>query len=270
MSSRPQTHLRDVVTDHGTGNATIPVRALLEYGLRRKLEQETNDRAPGVHVSHAGKCPRQVFFSLTGEPKTEELTLDSYMTLRIGNKAEELYIELLEAAGVTILTQQRMELEADGETVHGTLDLLIEVPEEVRSLIPGLDPRELWELKTKNSRALGWVIKRGGPEPDDSYVKQLRLYLEGAERGAVPKPTRARGRLIYTAVGATKGEPLFHAWFVEHDHVKAGLDLAELGDAMESARLGIDPGIPEAYKACPNFPCNYCDWKGKCHPRNTN
>jgi hypothetical protein len=268
MSPAPQEHLSTVVASSGTGDATAPVRALLEYGLRKKLAAEVDTREPGVHVSQAGKCPRQVFFSLTGVPKTEALTLDSYMTLRLGNKAEELYLDLLTAAGVTILTQQRVELEHDGETIHGTLDLLIEVPEEVRALIPGLDPRELWEIKTKNSRALGWILKRGGPDAEDGYVKQLRGYLHAADSGQIPKPTHARGRLVYTAVGATKGEPLFHAWFVPYDLDEAKKDLVFLSQAMKGARAGSDPGIPEAYKSCPNWPCGYCDHKRLCFPKN--
>jgi len=188
------------------------------------------------------------------------------MTLALGSKAEELYIQLLEAAGVTILTQERVELERDGERVVGKLDLLIEVPESVRALIPGLEPRELWELKLKNSRALGWMLKRGGPENDDGHVKQTRLYLEAAAQGKVPRPSTARGRLVYAASGATKGEPLFHAWWVNHDALEAKKDLKQLGQAMKDARDGRDPGIPEQYADCPNFPCGYCDWKRKCFP----
>ena len=263
---RPQEHLSEVVGEFGSGDATGPVRALLEYGMRRKLASETSDREPGVHVSDAGRCPRQVFFNLTGVPKTEELTLDSYMTLRLGNKAEELYLDLLKAAGVTVLTQQRIALEHDGEKIHGTLDLLIEVPEEVRKLIPGLDEREVWELKTKNSRAMSWLLKRGGPEPDDGYVKQLRGYLHGAMTGQVQKPTKARGRLVYTAVGATKGEPLFHAWFVDYDAASTLEDLNRLSDSMKGAREGIDPGIPEGFERT-KFPCSYCDWCSKCWPK---
>lgn len=264
--SAPQKHLSEVVGEHGTGVATGPVRQLLELGMRNKLAAEVNDRIPGVHVSDAGRCPRQVFFSLTGVPRTEELTLDSYMTLRLGNKAEELYLDLLKAAGVKVLTQQRIELEQDGEKIHGTLDMLIEVPEEVRALIPGLDEREVWELKTKNSRAMSWLLKRGGPEEGDGYVKQLRAYLEGAKRGQYAKPTKARGRLVYTAVGATKGEPLFHAWFVDYDEAETLKDLNRLSDSMKQAREGIDPGIPEGFERT-KFPCSYCDWCSKCWPK---
>jgi len=270
----PQVHLSTIVSEHGTGDATAPVRWLLEYGMARKLEQEAAERAAEgkalreyPYVSEAGKCKRQLFFALTNEPKTEAMTLDSYMTLRLGNKAEELYIELLEAAGVKILAQERVELDGNGEKVVGKLDLLIEIPEEVRRAVPGLDEREIWELKTKNSRALGWVIKRGGPDGEDGYVKQLRAYLHAAAGGQVPPPTHARGRLVYTAVGATKGEPLFHAWFVPYDAGAAASDLAILGNAMRDARAGLDPGIPEEYAACPNYPCGYCDWKQKCFPR---
>lgn len=267
---RPQEHLKDTVAEHGTGEATGPVRALLEYGMRKKMEAEMMDpnfvARSGLHVSDAGRCPRQVFFSLTNVPRTETLTLDSYMTLRLGNKAEELYLDLLKAAGVTVLTQQRIELEHDGEKIHGTLDMIIEVPEEVRALIPGLDPVEVWELKTKNSRAMSWLLKRGGPEEGDGYVKQLRGYLEGARRGQVPRPTKARGRLVYTAVGATKGEPLFHAWFVDYDGPSVTADLARLAQSAKDAREGIDPGIPDGYERT-KFPCSYCDFRSKCWPR---
>jgi hypothetical protein len=272
-SWKPQQHLSGIVRESGTGEATEPVRTLLEYGLARKLEQEKAQRAAEgkdkreyPYVTDAGKCPRQLFFALTNVPRTEVMTLDSWMTLNIGRKAEELYIELLEAAGVTILTQERVELETDGEKVVGKLDLLIEVPEEVRALIPGLDERELWELKTKNSRALGWVIKRGGPEQDDGYTKQVNTYLHAGILGKFPSPTLARGRLIYTAVGATKGEPLFHAWFVDYAPEVAESDLKILGQAMKDARVGIDPGVPESYLKNPVWPCGYCDWKKLCHP----
>lgn len=263
-----QSHLSTVVANHGTGSATDPVRKLLELGLKKKLAAEVDEWDPkSVHVSDAGKCPRQLFFRLTGVPKTEELTLDSYVTLRMGNKAEELYLELLEAAGVKVLTQQRVEIEHDGETIHGTLDLIIEVPEEVRSLIPGLDEREVWELKSKNTRALGWLLKRGGPDQGDGYVKQLRGYLEAAKRKLVPRPTQARGRLIYTAVGATRGEPLFHSWFVEYDEAESRADLTRLSQSMKDAREGLDPGIPEGYTFS-KYPCSYCDFRGHCFPRN--
>lgn len=265
---REQTHLSTVVANTGTGDATDAVRALLELGLKNKLENEVDDRLPGLHVSMAGKCPRQVYFILTGEPKTEPLTLDSWMTLNLGKKAEELYLDLLQSAGVKVLTQQRVTLEVDGETIHGTLDLIIEVPEEVRALIPGLDPRELWELKTKNSRAMGWLLKNGGPKDDDGYLKQVGGYLKSASEGRVPKPTTMRGRLIYTAVGATKGEPLFHAWFVPYDREAVEQDLARLAALGKAAREGRDPGVPEEFKdGWAKFPCSYCDWRSKCHPR---
>ncbi len=258
----PQEHLATTVAEHGTGDASGPVRALLELGMRNKL-REPDTREPGLHVSDAGKCPRQLFFRLTGVSKTEPMTLDSWMTLNLGKKAEELYLELLEAAGVRIIAQQTMTLEKDGEKVTGTLDLLLEIPEAVREIVPGLDPREVWELKTKNSRALGWVIKRGGPDGDDGYVKQLNGYLHGS----TVKPTHARGRLVYTAVGATRGEPLFHAWFVDYDVEKVEADLARLAKIGKDAKAGIDPGIPEAFAKCPNWPCGYCDWKRLCFPR---
>jgi hypothetical protein len=234
--------------------------------MERKLASEIDDREPGLHVSMAGRCPRQVFFSLTGVPKTEPMTLDSYMTLRTGNKVEELYIELLLAAGVTILSQQRVRLERDGETIHGTLDLVIEIPDEVRAEIPGLDFREVWELKSKNSRAMSWLLKKGGPEPDDGYVKQLQGYNHAAEMKLVPAPTHARGRLIYTAVGATKGEPLLSAYFVEYDRDSALVDLGKLAALGKAAREGRDPGIPESYDPF-KFPCSYCEYKRRCFPK---
>lgn len=269
-----QEHLSSIAHKHGTGEATSAVRSLLELGMVKKLEQEKAQRAAEgkdkreyPYVSEAGKCARQVYFALTNEPKTEALTLDSYVTLRMGNKAEEIYMELLEAAGVTILAQERVELDGNGEKVVGKLDLLIEVPEHVRKLIPGLDEREIWELKTKSSRALGWLLKRGGPDAEDAYVKQIRAYVHAGETGKAPKPTKARGRLVYTATGATKGEPLFHAWFVEADSQAVENDLIALGQAMKDARDGLDPGIPPEFSNCPNFPCNYCDWRSLCFPR---
>lgn len=270
--SLPQAHLASVFAESGTGDATAAVRALLEIGMAKLLEKEKAERAAQgkdvreyAYVSEAGKCPRQLFFAFTGVPKSESLTLDQWMTFRIGKLAEQAYIELLEAAGVTILSQERVELESDGEKVVGKLDLLLEIPAEIRERVPGLDARELWELKTKNSRALGWMLKRGGPDAEDGYVRQVRAYLHAGANGQIPAPTQARGRLVYTAVGATKGEPLFHAWFVPYEASLAASDLSTLAHAMKGARAGVDPGIPEAYRERPNWPCGYCDWKRHCH-----
>jgi len=269
-----QRHLSEVVREHGSGDAIAPVRALLEYGLARQLEAEAEARrAEGkefktnAYVSDSGRCPRQIYFSLTNTPQTEPLTLDSWMTLNIGKLAESLYIKLLEAAGVTILAQERVELESDGEKITGRLDLLLEIPENLREAIQGLDPRELWELKTKNSRALGWMLKRGGPDTDDPYRKQCNGYLHAAAQNKIPRPTQAKARLVYCASGATKGEPLFHVWTVNYDKDGAEEDLKILGQAMQDAKNGLDPGVPVAYRSCPNWPCNYCSWKRLCHPR---
>lgn len=270
--ARPQQHLANIFAAVGSGDATADVRALLEIGLREMLEREHAERvAEGKatreypYVSEAGKCPRQLYFALTNTPKTEALTLDSWMTLRLGKLAESAYVELLEAAGVKILQQERVVFEVEGEEIHGKLDLLLEIPENLREAIPGLGATELWELKVKNSRALGWMLKRGGPEADDNYVRQARLYAHGGELGLYPRAERVR--LVYAASGATKGEPLFHSWYIEPNEKAAADDLRILADAMKVARAGADPGIPVAYLKCPLWPCGYCDYKRLCHPK---
>lgn len=275
-----QPHLKSVVAEFGEGDATTPLRRVLELGLSKQLELEALERAKEgrTHdhpwISDAGKCPRATYLALSGVPKTEALSLDSWMTLTMGRLAETLYIQLLEMAGVKIVSQQRVELERDGHTISGRIDLLVEIPDDLREQIPGLDERELWEIKTKNSRAMGWTIKRGGPAKDDNYVRQVNGYLHAAAEGKIPKPTYARARLVYTAVGATKGEPLLHAWFVEYDRDQAERDIASLASLAQMAKSGVDPGIPEAYAEehrktgkPPLFPCGYCDYRGHCFTR---
>lgn len=266
--TRPQTHLKEIQAAFGSGGATDSVRALLQLGMERKLASEPDDwNGKVLHISDAGKCPRQVYFRLTGAPRAP-MTLDSWMTLNLGKKAEELYTELLLSAGVRILSQQTISLERDGETITGTLDMLLEIPESVREIVPGLDPVEVWELKTKNSRAMGLMLKQGGPQADDGYRKQVRGYLQGAAEGKVPAPTHARGRLIYTAVGATKGEPLFHAWYVEADEAEVEADLQKLAEVGKAAREGREPAIPEGFEFS-KFPCSYCDYRPHCQRQAT-
>lgn len=251
--ARPTQHLAEIVRNHGSGDATEELRAILHDGLfalndkKREIriaERGTADKK-NPHISDAGKCPRAVVYSLMNAEPSDPFTADSLMNFLVGSAVEEAWAAILTAAGAEFIREEHVSIPSGDTVITGRKDF-----DGIRLLWHG----SVIELKSTNSRSMGWMLKKqeqGKPE----HRRQLNLYLfdKNAESGY----------LVYLVKDATKGEPILHAWKVELDRAQAEDDIDALARCHEEARSGSLPQIPEGNKQSA-YPCSYCNFRTKC------
>jgi CRISPR/Cas system-associated exonuclease Cas4 (RecB family) len=256
---RPQQHLAEVVRNTGSGNATDELRSILRNGLvalndaqqaERLAQRGTADKL-NPHVSDAGKCPRQITYSLRNIKPSDPMTEDSLTNFLVGHAVEEVWAKILIAAGAEIVREERVSIPAGNTVVTGRKDFGIKL----------LWRQSIVELKSTNSRSMAFMLKSGEKGKAD-HRKQLNLYLHASK---FPHPLGAvdTGYLVYVVKDATKGEPILHAWEVEYDEGQANNDLMALSLADEIAKRGELAPVPEGYSST-KFPCTYCNWRSAC------
>jgi CRISPR/Cas system-associated exonuclease Cas4 (RecB family) len=249
---RPQRHLSEVVRTHGSGNATDELRAILRNGLvalndeqqaARLIERGTLDKL-NPHISDAGKCPRQVTYSLRNIEPSDPMTEDSLTNFLVGHAVEDAWAKILVAAGAEIVREERVSIPAVATVVTGRKDFGVKL----------LWRESVVELKSINSRAMAFMLKSGERGKPD-HRRQLNLYLRASGLSV--------GHLVYLVKDATKGEPILHAWEVEYDAERADADIAALVLADEIAKRGELAPIPEGNQQN-KYPCTYCNWRTAC------
>jgi len=131
------------------------------------------------HASRLGSCLRGMYLErLGGDPDTK-IDFRTLRVFELGNQIEEYIVGKIrartESEGYKIETQVRIELpEVD---VTGYADLAITKDLE----------QEVWEIKSKNSRAFWYMDK--GEGANEHHKQQVWLYLKALKM--------ARGRIIY-------------------------------------------------------------------------
>ena len=268
-------HLAEVVERFGkTGHdASQMVNNLVAEALeaanaeRDAAWQATHpDGKVNPSVTDAGKCPRAVWLSLTGQEQTEPLTTDSLVNFGIGGAIEEWLGGILGAKGVTFEREVRLEIEHGGVTITGRIDFLFTLS------------GRLIELKSISSRQMGMMLK-SGEAGRENHRKQANLYLHAARHGTLETeaepPTEAY--LVYIVKDATRREPPVHSWYLPYDEAMAVADLDLLATIAASAAEGNEIGIPADYlkqfneTGRPYWMCNgYCSYIGACWERNEN
>lgn len=250
---RPTQHLAEIERFSGSGNATEELRTILNDGLfaldakkraDRIAERGTADKK-NPHISDAGKCIRAVTYSLMNEEPSDPFTADSLMNFLVGTAVEEAWAKILTAAGAEFVREEHVSIAVNGTVVTGRKDF-----DGIRLLWHG----NIVELKSINSRSMGWMLKKK-QEGKDDHRRQLNLYLFSA---GVPS-----GYLVYLVKDATKGEPILHAYRVDLNEELAKDDLALMADAHKMARENFLPLIPEDFKQTA-YPCTYCQFRTKC------
>ena len=246
-------HLKDVLDRYPGAPRAEQIRAIFEAALteaeRRKKEERAKVRGDLIKrnpsVSDVGKCQRAVYYSLRNVPPTNPPTPDSLMSFGLGHAAEDWLAGILETLGAEIEREVPVEIEHDGEKITGRIDLILH--------LRGVG---MMELKTINSRAMGWMLKRNEPGRDE-HRAQLNLYMHATGT--------AVAFLVYVVKDATKGEPFVFPFEVLYDQSKALEGLARLAELAKAARSEQDPGIPAGYTG-KGYPCNYCPWWNACFP----
>lgn len=247
-------HLADTTREFPLPPATADVMRVLESGIQKmnaaKRVAREADRGTllklNPSISDAGKCQRQVVYSLMNVRESDPPTIDSEMRFIVGHAFEDAVARILSAhQGATILREERIEIPAGETKVTGRSDF--------GSVLVRSGEGETWELKSTNSAAVGFMLKRN--EPNEHHVHQLNLYLFGKGE--------KRGRLVYLVAGAKKGEPCAAAWDVDCNEEMAAHDLAALAEADALAKKNELPPRPAEFKRN-TFPCGYCPHQTTC------
>lgn len=255
-------HLGDVIARHGPIAGATAIGDLLRKGLELEQAQRAEEKGPkrNVWATDLGKCEREIYFSLTGEPETNPLTPETLINFKVGNSVEDAMAELLASAtGGQVVRQLRYELQHRTTTVSGRLDLAVLIP-EARSIV---------EVKSLSSRWMGYMVKNR-LEGDPRHRKQLNWYLHAShevdptlEGETFKTEPFELGYLLYLVKDATKGERPDHTFVVPYNEAVALQDLEWQHLQQERADRGEDPGIPPGFRRS-KVPCSYCSFAKRC------
>lgn len=250
---RPQQHLAEIARRTAPADTADELRSILTRGLFAIREQRTAQRIAergdndkhNPYISDAGRCLRDVTYTLRNIEPSDPMTEDSLTNFLVGSAVEEAWAKIMTAAGAEFIREEKVSIPIGETVVTGRKDFDGVRMEWGDTIV---------ELKSTNSRAMGWMLKRG-ERGKDGHRRQLNLYLFAEQRSI--------GVLVYLVKDATRGEPIMHSFVVERDDAQANNDLQAMLSAVEIAKRGKIAPIPDgmSQKA---YPCSYCSYKTRC------
>lgn len=157
------------------GEAELPSSVLDEFArdCREVLEKQF-DRNPEWRLRMSG-LGRPLCQQVQGrDGKDEEMTYNAILRFLIGDLVECAVMAILKGAGVKILEAHTpCQLDLGGETVQGTLDLIMDDP---------VDGTKVWDVKSASPYSYAQKFSKGyeNIKEDDpfGYVMQGHLYAE--------------------------------------------------------------------------------------------
>ena len=249
--TRPQKHLASVVKRYPSASGElydILLRGLFSMNEKERADRiaaKGTDKKTNPHISDAQKCVRAVTYSLMNVEVSNPLTADSLMNFLLGRQVEMVFASILIAAGFEPVREEHVTIPIGGSKVTGRQDFSNVVLKRGDSII---------ELKSINSRAMGFLLKEGKPRPE--HVSQTNLYLHATGCN--------NGEIVYFVKDGTKGEPVIHVFPVSYDPARAMADLRQMEIAVAHAAAGDPPPVPEALAGWKTWVCNYCAYKNRC------
>lgn len=203
---------------------------------------------PGcARASEAGKCARAVWYRVHNAVPTEETSLRSYLSMRIGT---HLGADLAAAiGGPGAIAEAAWEIEG----LSGHTDLLI----------PGAagSPDTVVEFKTVNPYSWRYANR---PKPE--HVLQLQLNAYGLlEVGAIddghpPHPQGPRLWLVYLNTVPKSEDDALELYELQYSYAEAAQELVRLRAAAQRPTLAdrtFDPSSGD-------WQCRYCPYLTRC------
>ena len=138
-------------------------RDAIESVDKKKNEERNKD---AFYVSDAGRCRRQMYYSLEFKRPLELNSAEAILRMDAGKRIEESLIDMWDKAGMLVDEQVRVEHKlADGHELHGYADAIVKIGDddvlvEVKSFYGYYQLKELREGR-----------------PNENYVYQLALYM---------------------------------------------------------------------------------------------
>jgi len=251
------------------GEVTLPPSVMEEFAkdCREALEKQFN-RNPEwrLRMSGLGRPMCQQVHGRDG--KDEEMEYNSILRFLIGDLVECAVMAILKGAGIKIVeTQSRCELELGGESVQGTLDLVMEDP---------VDGEKVWDVKSASPYSFAQKFSKGydNIKEDDpfGYVMQGHLYAEskGLNFGGWIVVDKSSGEIQF--VSAPDDQEEDRAVYLE--------EAARTVEALMSNYTYKKPPIPpedECYtlqgqkiytgNKILNKSCTFCGYRKHCWPK---
>lgn len=158
---------------------------------REYLESNTWEPKERTHfwATENSKCKRALYWKWFGEPASNPIQPRNLQIMSIGNKVEDQLVEDWSKMGILVERQKYIKIERNGILVSGKIDAIIketldsgeqvETPVEVKSYYGDYQEIKLFNL-----------------EPNESYAKQLAIYMDalGKNRGILYLVNRGTGR----------------------------------------------------------------------------
>lgn len=170
-----EVQVKNFLSQATRGEVTLPPSVLEEFAqdCREALEKQfSRDPQWRIRMSGLGRPLCQQVHGRDG--KEEEMTYNAIMRFLIGDLVECAVMAILKGAGVKITEAQgRCQLDVGGETVQGTLDLVIDDP---------VDGEKVWDVKSASPYSYSQKFAKGYDNIKDDdpfgYVMQGHLYAE--------------------------------------------------------------------------------------------
>jgi len=251
------------------GEASLSPSVLEEFAqdCREALEKQFNrDPKWRIRMSGLGRPLCQQVHGRDG--KDEEMTYNALLRFLIGDLVECAVMAVLKGAGVKIVESQgQCSLDLGGETVKGTLDVVLDDP---------VDGVKVWDVKSASPYSYAQKFSKGydNLKEDDpfGYLVQGHLYAEskGMDFGGWIVVDKSSGEIQFVQAPDDQKE--------DRDHY-----LSEAGKAVEAlmsnftyAKPPMKPE-PETYRKDGELKetgnkllsknCTFCGYRKHCWPK---
>lgn len=141
------------------------IQGLIDEHVMKEQSERVEKKMTSWHASGLGSCMTGRYLARKGEILNEPYDPRTLRVFKIGKKLEDWFIELLNER-TDIETKMQGRVEWKEMDLTGYYDLYVKKG----------DKELIYELKTRNSRAFWWMIKKG-EGPNIQHVKQLWTYL---------------------------------------------------------------------------------------------
>jgi len=202
-----------------------------------KADQEDRE-INSWHISKLGSCLRGVYYERLGVEPDKPFDARTLRVFDVGNQFEDWIVKRLGFdKSLKIETQERVE---DKElNISGRIDALVTLEDE----------QEIWEFKTKHSRAFWYMTKEGKPMRQHEYQLFMYLFIKQIKKG----------RLVYIS----KDDLCIQQFFVSLDDAKLRDEVFTQINLLNSAWKAKDPSLlplPDDK----DWQAKYCRFHSRC------
>ena len=203
-----------------------------------EIEKEQRDKT-AMSPTDAGKCQRQVYYSLINAPK-DNTTAQEQLIFDVGNAIHEKLQVHFNNMGIQLKEEYRIE--------NGYLDMPIHAYVDSICIIN----KETYIIEIKSHKEWNYGNKCYLVEPKKEHIAQIQMYMHftGIKKGI----------LLYM----NKNTSELKEFIIKYDPKHIGEILNELFDTWQNAQKKVEPKRNKLYVPV-SYPCKYCKYSNYCY-----